>query len=261
MTKFIYLFPHLDNLHMEMVSVSDDEPYDLPTPSPSFRGRGRLILAGDYTSHLRFFPLRFRHLALTFYLLPNSWHVPVEQSISKLNDFFITCAPTLEHLTISGESPSVSSSYAGNPNTNLGPDVPDPEMEIKRAADLSPCKRLRTLRLELREIHQCHKYFIHLLASLKSIRRLEEITLGFYTPKRSYVDGLDKFSEEWDPVDTQLRRLAELDNRGLRVSLEFNGFRTSTPQLGSFGAFMAKYRCSSHSFTVLCDSNVVTPKD
>lgn len=107
MTKFIYLFPHLDNLHMESVSVSDDEPYDLPTASPSFQGRGRLILAGDYTSHLRFLPLRFRHLDLTFYLLP-SWQVPVEQSISKLNDLFITCAPTLEHLTISGESPHPS---------------------------------------------------------------------------------------------------------------------------------------------------------
>ena len=105
MAKFIHLFPHLDNLHMENVSVSDDEPYDLPTPSPSFRGRGRLILTGDYTSHLRFFPLRFRHLDLTFYLL-NSWQVPVEQSIIRLNDFFITCGSTLEHLTISGESPS-----------------------------------------------------------------------------------------------------------------------------------------------------------
>jgi len=105
MTKFIYLFPHLANLHMEMVSVSDDEPYDLPTPSPSFQGRGRLILADDYTSHLRFLPLRFRRLDLTFYLL-NSWRVPAEQSISKLNDLFITCAPTLEHLTICGESSS-----------------------------------------------------------------------------------------------------------------------------------------------------------
>jgi len=105
MTKFIYLFPHLDNLYMEMVSVSDDEPYDLPTPSPSFQGRGRLILSGDYTSYLRFLPLRFRHLYITFHLL-NSWRAPVEQSISKLNDLFITCAPTLEHLTICGESPS-----------------------------------------------------------------------------------------------------------------------------------------------------------
>lgn len=141
--------------------------------------------------------------------------------------------------------------------------MPDPEITIKRAADLSPCRRLRTLRLELSEIQQCHKYFVQLLESLKSIRRLEKITLGFYTPRKSFVDGLDKFSREWDPIDTQLRRLAELENGGLRVFLEFNGFRTrqGTPQLGSFGAFMAKYRCSSHSFTVLCDSNVVTPED
>lgn len=136
-------------------------------------------------------------------------------------------------------------------------------MEIKRAADLSPCTQLRTLRLELREIHQCHRYFIQLLASLKSIPHLEKITLGFYTPRRSFINGLDEFSKEWDPIDTQLRRLVGLENGGLRVSLEFNGFRTrqGTPQLGSFGAFMAKYRCSSHSFTVLCDSNVVTPED
>lgn len=136
-------------------------------------------------------------------------------------------------------------------------------MEIKQAADLSPCTQLRTVRLELKEIYKCHAYFIQLLTSLKSIPRLEKITLCFATARRSLIDGLDKFSREWDPVDTQLRRLAELENGGLRVSLEFNGFRTrqGTPQLGSFGAFMAKYRCSSHSFTVLCDSNVVTPED
>ena len=141
--------------------------------------------------------------------------------------------------------------------------MPDREMEITRAADLSPCTRLRTLRLELKEISKCHTYFIQLLSSLKSIPHLEGITLGFYTSRRSPIDGLDEFSVEWDPVDTQLRRLADLGNGGLRVYLEFNGFMTrqGTPQLGGFGAFMAKFRCSSHPFTVLCDSNIVTPED
>jgi len=108
MVKFIYLFPNLDDLHMEMVSTTDDEPYDLPTPSPSLRGRGRLIVAGDFCSHLRFLPLRFKHLYLTF-LLISPWRVPLEQNVSALNEFFVVCAPTLEHLTICGESPSYSS--------------------------------------------------------------------------------------------------------------------------------------------------------
>lgn len=136
-------------------------------------------------------------------------------------------------------------------------------MEIRRAVDISPCTRLRTLRLELREIHKCHPYIVQLLTSLKSAPRLERIALGFYSPKKTLIDGLHKFSREWDPVDIQLRRLAGLANRGLRVSVEFNGFRTrqGTPHLGSFGAFMAKFRCSSHPFSVLCDSNVVTLED
>lgn len=108
-TKFIYLFPRLDDLHLEMVSTTDDEPYDLPTPSPSFRGCGRITLAGDYSSHLRFFPLHFQHLYLTFFLVNNSWEIPPERNISVLNDFFVTCAPTLEHLTLCGEPTLVSS--------------------------------------------------------------------------------------------------------------------------------------------------------
>ena len=137
------------------------------------------------------------------------------------------------------------------------------EVEIEKEVDLSPCRRLRTLRLELREISKCHPYVIRLLTSLKSTPRLEAITLGFYSSGVSLINGPHEFSGEWSPVDAQLCRLAELENGGLRVSVEFNGFRTrqGTPPLGNFGGFMAKFRCSSHPFTVLCDSNVVTLED
>lgn len=105
MVKFIYLFPRLDNLHIDAVRISDDEPYDIPTPSPSFQGRGRIILTGDYSSHLRFLPLRFKQLYLTFFLF-NSWRIPVEQNITALNGLFVTCASTLEHLSLCGQYPS-----------------------------------------------------------------------------------------------------------------------------------------------------------
>jgi len=103
MTKFICLFPQLDDIHMEMVNATDGEPYDLPTPSPSFRGRGRITLAGDYCQHLRFLPLRFKYLYLTSFLFKPRG-LPVEHNVSVLNDFIIICSPTLEHLTLCGES-------------------------------------------------------------------------------------------------------------------------------------------------------------
>lgn len=108
MAKFIYLFPRLDDLHMDMINITDNKPYDLPTPSPSFQGRGRLMLASDYCSHLRHFPLRFKHLHLTFFPF-NLSGVLNGRNVSILNDFFITCATTLEHLTLCGENSSSSS--------------------------------------------------------------------------------------------------------------------------------------------------------
>lgn len=133
------------------------------------------------------------------------------------------------------------------------------EKEINQTVDLSPCKRLRTLRLELKELFKRPPYVVQLLASLESNPRLETIALVFHSSGRSLIDGLRRFSEEWDPVDTQLCRLAELKDRSLRVSVGFNGFRTNQGMslLDDFDAFMARFRCSPHSFTVLCDSNVV----
>ena len=108
MVKFIYLFPHLDDLQMDSVTATDDEPYDFPTSSPSFRGHGRLTLVGSYCSHLPLLPLRFKHLYLTFTLF-NRRGALVEKNIHILNDFFITCAPTLEHLALCGKFPPSSS--------------------------------------------------------------------------------------------------------------------------------------------------------
>jgi len=135
------------------------------------------------------------------------------------------------------------------------------ETETGQAVDLSPCTRLRTLRIELRELSKCHPHLIQLLASLKSSTPyLETIALVFYSSGMSLTDGLRRFGDEWDPVDTQLCRLAELKGGGLCVSVGFNGFRMrqGTPLLG---AFMAKFRCSPHTLTILCDSSVVTLQD
>ena len=103
MAKFICLFPHLDDLQLETITITDNEPYDLPTPSPSFRGHGRFTLANDYCPHLQHLPLRFKHLDLTFSPF-NLSGILDEGEVSTLNDFFVTCAPTLEHLTLCGES-------------------------------------------------------------------------------------------------------------------------------------------------------------
>jgi len=145
---------------------------------------------------------------------------------------------------------------------NLGPEMAlEMELEIGQAIDLSPCKRLRTFRLELRELYKCHPYVVQLLTSLETIPHIETITLVFYSSGRPLADCLRKFSGEWDSVDIQLCRLAELKNGGLRVSVGFNGFRTWLPPFGKSGTFMAKYRCSPYLFTMLCDSNIVTPQD
>ena len=262
MAKFIYLFPHLDYLHMEMIGITDNKPYGLPTPSPSFQGHGRLTLASDYCSHLRHLPLCFKHLYLTFYL-SGPPGVLDERNISILNDFFVTCAPTLEHLTLCGESLSPSSIIRDS-RINLGPEMDlEMETEVTRVVDLSPCKRLRTLRLELRELSKCPPYVTQVLASLESSPSLEIITLAFYSSGRSLIHGLRRFSDEWDAADTQLCRLAELKDGYLRVSMRFNGFRIGQgiPLLTDFGAFMAKFLCPPHSFTILCDSSVVTHRD
>ncbi|KAF9650548.1 hypothetical protein BDM02DRAFT_1390877 [Thelephora ganbajun] len=262
MAKFIHLFPHLDDLHVEMVSITDDEPYDLPTTSLSLRGHGRFTLSDGYCSHIRFLPLCFKHLYLTFLLNPRG--TLAERNPLILNEFLITCAPTLEYLTLCGESPPPSS-YTRNSKTkisiNLWPEMAiEVEMKVGQSVDLSPCKHLRTLRLELRELSERPPYLTQLLDSLKPTPHLEAITLVFYSSGRLLTESLRKYTDEWDPVDAQLCQLAELKEGGLRVSVGFNGFRTwqMVPLLGDFATFMAKFRCSPHSFTILCDSKVVT---
>ena len=134
---------------------------------------------------------------------------------------------------------------------------------VTRVVDLSPCKRLRTLRLELRELSKCPSYVTQVLSSLESSPNLETIALAFCSSGRLLIDSLRRFSDGWDTVDTQLCRLAELKDGHLCVSVGFNGFRTGqgTPLLADFGAFMAKSCHSLVSFTILCDSNVVTHRD
>ena len=256
--KFIYLFPHLDDLHMEAISTTDRAPYDIPTPSPSLRGRGRLTLADDFCSHLRFLPLRFKRLHLTFLLL-NQWGAPLEQNVSILNEFFVACAPTLECLTLYGESPPLPRCI-GNSKVNLEPEKALETIEVGRSVDLSPCKRLRTFKLELRELSECHPYIVQLFTSLETIPCIKAITIVFCSSGKSLAGRLRRFGGRWDPVDTQLCRLAELKNGGLRVSVRFDGCRPQLPSSGNSSTFMAKYRCSPYSFTILCDSNVVTPQ-
>ena len=141
----------------------------------------------------------------------------------------------------------------------------DPEMmetEVTQVVDLSPCKRLRTfgLRLELMGLSECPPpYLTQVFASLESSPSLETVTLAFYPSGRSLIDGLLGFSDEWDTVDTQLCRLAELKDGCLCVSVEFNGFWTGQgiPPLAKFGVFMAKFRSSPYAFAILYDSNVI----
>jgi hypothetical protein len=261
MTKFIYLFPHLDNLRIEKAVVTEDKPYDLPTPSPSFQGHGRFtITRSDYCPHLLHLPLRFKCLYLAFYLLNLAQDLD-EQNASILNDFFVTCAPTLEHLTLRGESLS-SSPITGSSGIGLG-SLSSQWMEnrVTQVLDLSPCRRLRTLRLDLGGLYECPLYATQTLASLKSSPRLETITLAFYSLREQLIDSLRRFGDEWDAVDTQLCQLAELRDGNLHVSVEFSGFEIEQgiPLSAGFGTFMAKFRCSPHSFSAL--SKLTTDQD
>lgn len=104
MAKFIYLFPHLDDLYMENVKPTDIQPYNFPTHPPSFRGYGRFTPGSQYGSHLRRFPFRFKDLHLDLFTTDRA-AVLDEQTVSTLNEFFVTCAPTLEHLTFYGGPP------------------------------------------------------------------------------------------------------------------------------------------------------------
>lgn len=100
------------------------------------------------------------------------------------------------------------------------------------------------------------------LSSLGSIPQLETTALFFYSSGKSLIHRTHRLNDEYDPVDTQLRRLAELNEGGSRVSVGFNGSRTKlgVPQLANLNAFMRKFHCSSHSFTILCEC-VTVPQD
>ena len=133
-------------------------------------------------------------------------------------------------------------------------------MDASQIVDLSPCKRLRTFRLDIQLFYPCPSHIIRALSSLESSPRLETITLAFTSSGTSLAFlGNPGFGREWAPIDAQLCRLAELRDGGLRVCLELNRFRAKqgVPTLDDFGTFMTKLRSSPHSFTILCDSQAV----
>lgn len=137
-------------------------------------------------------------------------------------------------------------------------------MDASQIVDLSPCKRLRTFRLDIKQFYPCPPHIIKALSSLESSPRLETITLTL-TSLGTSLAFLEhaRFGSEWAPIDAQLCRLAELRDGGLRVCLELNRFRVKQgmPTLDDFGTFMTKLRSSPHSFTILCDSHVVNRRE
>lgn len=128
-------------------------------------------------------------------------------------------------------------------------------MLVVQEANLSPCKRLRTLRLKLTELTSCPPYVARMIASLEFNPSLETVALIFYSLGVSRIDDIHTYGDEWDPMDTQLCRLAELKGPRLHVSVEFYGFEMRQEMI-NFGAFLANFR-RSHSLTVLCNSKIV----
>ena len=244
---------------MEAVTTTDDEPYDLPTHPPSFQGHGRFTLVNDYRSHLRRFPLRFKDLYLDPFGIYPSEVLLGKQIVSTLNGFFVTCAPTLEHLTLYGR-PLSSLSTIRNYRTNLGPKIAS-VTDSSQIVDLSSCKRLRTFRVGIRELFPCPPYVTQALSSLEYCPRTDTIALDFTLPGVFLVVlRSGKFGRGCHTIDAQLCRLAELRDGGLRVSFEFNELynEQGIPMLDDFDSFMTKFRSSPHAFTILWDSHVVT---
>ena len=157
----------------------------------------------------------------------------------------------------------LSSSIARNSKNYLEHGIPPvTPIEALQAIDLSPCKRLQTLKFKLTELIRCPPHVAPILTSLQSNPSLEAIDIVFCSSGGS-LDGLRWHQDQWDLTDIRLCRLAELQDGRLRVSVGFNGFamRQDGPLLIDFGAFMENFRRSPYPLTILCDSKVVTHRD